>query len=267
MLTKDQLLRRSAVLFCLVASTGIAVADDQSNEGSCAPPEGTCPPAAQAEPMPQPQAQPQQQPAPVVQNNYTAPQPTYEPRYEEARVEDPLARYGLDVALGGGVEGFTGDSARDFTNDGGAWNVRVGIGNRSPLGFEASYIGSAQSIDALGLDNNTVLVGNGVEGLVRVNFTQDYQVQPFAFAGAAWRHYNLTNSDFNTSDIDDTDDVLEIPMGAGLAFTYRGFLLDARGEFRLATQEDLMPSLNPSSIDDRASMHRYGVSANIGYAF
>jgi hypothetical protein len=262
MLTKEHWIRRSAVLMTLVASTGIAAADDQSNEGSCAPPEGTCPPAAQAEPVTQ-----EPTPPPVVQNTYVAPQPTYEPRYEEAVVEDPLARYGLEVALGGGVEGFTGDSARDFTNDGGAWNVRLGIGNRSPIGFEASYIGSAQSINALGLDDDAILVGNGVQGNVRVNFTQDYSLQPFAYAGAAWRHYNLTNNDFNTSDIEDSDDVLEIPMGAGLAFKYAGFMLDARGEFRLASQEDLMPSLNPDSFDDRAQMDRWAVNANIGYAF
>ncbi|MDX2087814.1 MAG: outer membrane beta-barrel protein [Kofleriaceae bacterium] len=258
MLTKEQLLRGSAVLLTLVASTGIAMADDeQASEGSCAPPEGTCPsaPAAQAEPV-----------SPT-QNTYVEPQPTYEPRYEEAAAEDPLARYGLEVSLGGGVSGFTSDSARDFTNDGGAWEVNVGIGNRSPLGFEASYIGSAQSIDALGLDENAILVGNGVQGLVRVNFTQDYSLQPFAFAGAAWRHYNLTNTDFNTSDIDDSDDVLEIPMGAGLAFKYQGFTLDARGEFRLASQEDLMPSLTAVDVDDRATMDRWGVNANIGYTF
>jgi hypothetical protein len=262
MLTKEHLLRGSAVLLTLVASTGIALADDQSSEGSCAPPEGTCPPAAQAEPEPPPPP-----PPPVVQNTYVEPQPTYEPRYEEAKVEDPLARYGLEFALGGGVEGFTGESARDFTNDGGAWGVRVGIGNRSPLGFEASYFGSAQSIDALGLDSNTILLGNGVQGLVRVNFTQDYSIQPFAFAGAAWRHYNLTNNDFNTSDIQDSDDVLEIPMGAGLGFKYKGFMLDARGEFRLASQEDLMPSLVAVDINDRASLDRWGVNANIGYSF
>jgi hypothetical protein len=262
MLTKEQLLRGSAVLFSLVVSTGIAAADDQSNEGSCAPPEGTCPPVAQAAPEP-----PAPAPAPVVQNTYIEPQPTYEPTYTEPREEDMGTRYGIEVALGGGVEGFTGDSARDFTNDGGAWNVRLGIGNRSPLGFEASYIGSAQSIDALGLDGDSVLVGNGAEGKVRVNFTQDYSVQPFAFAGAAWRHYNLANSDFNTSDIADSDDVLEIPMGAGLAFNYRGFLLDARGEFRLSSGGDLMPSLNPENFGDSASMNRWGVNANIGYQF
>lgn len=260
MLSKEQLLRRSAVVLTLVASTGIAAADDeQATEGSCAPPEEKCPPAAQAEPMPEP--------APPPQQTYVEPQPTYEPTYEETKVEDPLGRYGLEIALGGGVEGFTSDSARDFTNDGGSWNVRVGIGNRSPLAFEASYIGSAQSIDALGLDGDSILVGNGIQGVVRVNFTQSYAIQPFAFAGAAWRHYNLANSDFNTSDIDDSDDVLEIPMGAGLAFKYGGFLLDARGEFRLASQEDLMPSLTAVDFDDRAQMHRWGVNANIGYAF
>ena len=252
MLTKEHLLRGSAVLLSLVASTGIAVAEDDSTEGSCAPPEPACPPVAQAEPAP---------PPPV------APQPTYEPTYEEPKQEDMWTRYGIDVALGGGVEGFAGDSARDFTNDGGSWNLRMGIGNKSYVGFEGSYIGSAQSIDALGLDGDTILVGNGAQGAVRVNFTRDYSIQPFAYGGAAWRHYNLTNNDFNTSDIADSDDVFELPVGGGLAFTYEGFLLDARGEYRFSSGGDMMPSLDVENLGDSAGMDRWGVNANIGYQF
>lgn len=175
-----------------------------------------------------------------------------------------LERYGIAVALGGGVEGFTDDTARTLTNDGGSWNLRVAVGTRSPIGFEAAYIGSAQSIDALGLDNDAILVGNGVEGKVRVNLL-DAVVQPFAFGGVGWRHYNLTREDFNTSAISESDDVLEIPLGAGIATKWQGFMFDARAEYRFATEENLMPSLNDEGGD--ASLHRWGINANVGIAF
>lgn len=203
-------------------------------------------------------------PAPVVVNNeptYVAPTTT-EPVYEEE--ESMLEQYGIAVALGGGVEGFTDDTARTLTNDGGGWNLRVAAGTRSPIGFEAAYIGSAQSIDALGLDSDAILVGNGLEGKVRVNFL-DATVQPFAFGGIGWRHYSLTSEDFNTSAVADSDDVFEIPVGAGIATKWQGFMFDARAEYRYTMQEDLMPSLN--DIGDDASLHRWGVNANIGLTF
>lgn len=196
---------------------------------------------------------------------------TYTPVYTETVVvanEEPfLERYGVAFVLGGGVDGFTNDSLRSSTDDGGAWNARAIFGTRDWVGFEAAYIGSAQSINALGLDGDALLVGNGVQGNLRLNLTKDSMVQPFAFAGAAWRHYNLQNQGVNTSDVRDADDVLEIPMGVGLAYKYEGFMLDARGEFRAATGEDLMPSLSGLDGNSRAEMHRWGVNANIGYAF
>lgn len=261
MRTRDQLLFRSAVMATLIASTGVAMADDEAKEaeeGSCAPVE-TCPPAAQAEPMPQEPAQPMTQPS-------YEPQPVA-PTPEQAAM-GWADRYGVEVALGGGVEGFTGDAAQNFTDVGGGWNVKLGIGNTQVLGFEALYFGSAQGINALGLDDSAILVGNGIQGNVRVNFMSDYTIRPFGYAGAAWRHYNLSNTDFNTSDISDSDDVLEIPLGGGIAATYRGFLFDARGEFRIAAAgDDLMPNLTPNLDNDAAGLDRWGFNANVGYQF
>jgi hypothetical protein len=246
-------------MLTLVASTGIAMADDETTEGSCAPVE-TCPPAAQAEPM---QPQPTQP--------MTEPQPSYEPAPAPTPEQAAMgwaSKYGVEVALGGGVEGFTNNIAQNATDTGGGWNVKLGIGNTQVLGFEALYFGSAQGINALGLDTNAVLVGNGIQGNVRVNFMPDYTIKPFGYAGAAWRHYNLANTDFNTSDIADSDDVLEIPLGGGVAATYRGFLFDARGEFRIAAAGDsLIPDLTVNNNNDAAGLDRWGFNANVGYQF
>lgn len=205
-------------------------------------------------------------PPPVVINNeptYVT-TPTYTNNDYDTSRDSTLERYGIAVALGGGVEGFTDNTARTNTNDGGSWNLRLALGTRSPIGFEAAYIGSAQTIDALGLDTSALLVGNGVEGKLRINLL-DANIQPFAFGGVGWRHYNLTRSDFNTSAISESDDVIEIPVGAGIATKWQGFMFDARGEYRFATQEDLMPSLNETGSE--ASLHRWGVNANVGVAF
>ncbi len=204
-------------------------------------------------------------PQPIVQ-----PAPTYVTTpviVDNTDDDSTLERYGIGVALGGGVEGFTSDTLRNTTNDGGNWNVRLAFGTRQPLGFEAAYFGSAQSIDAFGLDDDALLVGNGLQGNLRLNLV-DANVQPFVFGGLAWRRYTLQNTDVNTSDILDSDDVLEIPMGAGVAWKYAGFMFDARGEFRYADQEDLVPEFaDNGALDDTGTMHRWGVNANIGLAF
>jgi len=208
-------------------------------------------------------------PAPPEESTYSAVDHTYQRTLTETR---PMWRdIGFSLSAGGGASGFTSETARNATQSGGDWDVRATIGTRLPVAAEISYLGSAQTIDALGLDDSAVLVGNGVQAAVRLNLLGDTSLQPFIFAGAAWRRYDLANTDSNTSDVTDNDDVVEFPIGAGLSFrTRQGFLLDARGEFRAATNEDLMPSLTvdgPLGNDNKASLHRWGVTANVGYEF
>lgn len=276
MLSFDKALRHlAAVGLGLAISAGAAAAQGTPDQPSTDPVTPTDP-VSPVDPA-NPTTQPAPVPPPVVTDPVIvdpAPAPTattYTPVYTEPVVvatDEPfLERYGVAFVLGGGVDGFTNDSLRSSTKDGGSWDARAIFGTRDWVGFEAAYIGSAQSINALGLDNDALLVGNGVQGNLRLNLTRDQLVQPFAFAGAAWRHYNLQNNGINTSDVRDSDDVLEIPMGVGLAYKYEGFMIDARGEFRAATGEDLMPSLSGLDGDSRAEMHRWGVNANIGYAF
>ena len=241
------------------------------------------PAAVFAQPLPDPEAPTD---APADPDNKTPdpfkpeaepprPEPTFEMRSHTYRTtttetESMFSRFGFAISAGGGVSGFTDNTARSATNDGGGWDVRATFGTHSPLAAEVSYLGSAQTIDALGLDDGAVLLGNGVQANVRLNLTTTASVQPFLFAGAAWRRYQLTNVDTNTSDVADDDDVLEIPVGAGIAYRYRGFILDARGEYRRTTEEDLMPSLTqdgPFANDSQAELHRWGVNANIGYEF
>ena len=181
-------------------------------------------------------------------------------------------RAGLSLSLGGGIDDFVSEGLRARTSLGGSWNIRATLGTHSVVGGEASYIGSAQSIDALGLDDDAILVGNGAQAALRLNGTFNLPVQPFIFGGAAWRRYDLTNADFNTSAVRDSDDVLEIPVGLGIAGKWSGLVLDVRGEFRPTLDNDLIPTFGPDNDedignDDFAAMHRWGVNASIGYEF
>lgn len=214
-------------------------------------------------------------PAPLPVIDPTPPsEPT--PVYTNINVFEPapseswysMSRAGFSLTAGGGVQGFTGDTMRNTTNDGGNWDVRAGFGTRLPVSIEASYLGSAQQINALGLDSNALLVGNGVQGNVRINATTgNIPVQPFLFGGVAWRRYQLQNTNNNTSDVIGEDDVLEVPLGIGVAYKHKGFTLDARGEYRPSFYSNLVPDSGTNAFADPASLDRWGVNANVGVEF
>lgn len=220
---------------------------------------------------------PQQQPAPVT----PAPAPAPAPQASApAPMPMPLEeephrlwyeRLGVGLSIGGGVDDFVGDAFRGTTGTGGSWNVRATFGTRQYIAGEVSYIGSAQSIDAIGLDDDATLIGNGLQGAVRVNVLRNYYVQPFIYGGAAWRHYDLSNESFNTSDVADSDDVFEVPIGIGFAGYIGGFMADLRGEYRGAWGNDLIPAFEDldSSSDDTifGEMDRWGVTASLGMEF
>jgi hypothetical protein len=73
------------------------------------------------------------------------PQPYVEP-VPVTETEEWYTTLGFGLTIGGGVSGFTDETFRDTTNDGGNWDVRGTIGTRSYIAGEASYLGSAQSM-------------------------------------------------------------------------------------------------------------------------
>lgn len=169
-------------------------------------------------------------------------------------------RWGLSLAAAGGPEAFA-SRGNTGTDIGGGWAVRASFGSKKLIGIEAAYIGSAQSISATGMANNAVLVGSGVQGNLRLNMGPQLAIAPFLYAGAAWRHYSLTNSDPNTSAVRSTDNVAEFPIGAGLQYVYRGLLLDARLDYRFTQNGNMMPAA--SNMD----MNRWAIQGGVGYQF
>jgi opacity protein-like surface antigen len=178
-------------------------------------------------------------------------------------------RFGLlTFTVGGGISGFTENTLRDTTDAGGSWTARIGMNLTPIVAFEASYIGSVQTIDTLGIDANTLLVGNGAELALRLDGPVGANITPFLFGGAGWRHYSLSNTDTNTSAVEDSDSVYEFPLGVGLSTPIASnILLDVRGELRYVTGSDMVPNFDDdASPTTSAEMHRWGINLTVGVA-
>lgn len=164
---------------------------------------------------------------------------------------------GMSIIAGGGVAGFLDGDVTDLTNPAGIYNLRLTYGTREVVGIEAAYIGTAQSIDALGLDSDALLISNGVEGLVRYNVNPRGEWQPYVAAGVGWRRYDV-RSDSNTSNVLEEDDVVEIPAQLGVAFRRKGFVLDTRAGYRHVFNNDLLGT---------QALHTWQTNVNLGFEF
>jgi hypothetical protein len=171
-------------------------------------------------------------------------------------------RLGAAVLIGGGFENFTNDNLHGMTGGGGSWNARAVVGTRQYVGLEAAYVGTAHSINTLGLSNAN-LVSNGLEGAFRLNVPMvqgESLFVPFGFVGLGWQHYSVTNSNINMSDIADKDDVMTLPVGGGFEYAYRMFIADARFTYRETYYNDLMRTSG-------GKLNNWGVGGQVGVAF
>ena len=185
------------------------------------------------------------------------PQPYNQPYQEPAYYGDRAAitPFGMAFTVGGGVTGFTGEDLRETTDVGGTWEARVIAGTRRNIGGELAYVGTAQSINAVGADGDATLLGSGVEGALRVNFLTG-AFTPFAVVGAGWRHYDLTRTEGNLGALQDNDNVLIVPLGAGISYSMRGLMLDLRGSIRPPFSSDLVSTAGGGghSSDERLEL-------------
>jgi len=168
---------------------------------------------------------------------------------------------GMGFAAGGGVNGYLGE-ADDFTGAGGNWEARLIVGTRTVFGGELAYHGTANSLNTLGVDADAVLVSNGAEGAVRLNILTD-EIQPYILGGVGWKHFNVANTEANTSDIRNDDDALTIPLGAGLAYRVNNIYVDARGMYRPAFLADITRDGDTDDTD----LSTLSGSLNIGFEF
>lgn len=211
-----------------------------------------------------------------------APPPASEPLYTPPVAADDdddsddhlVTPFGMAIAVGGGVVGFFDSDTRDFTDAGGSWEARLTLGTRSPIAIEAAYVGSAQNVEALGLDNDAVLLGTSVEADARLNLTT-WAVQPYLFGGIGYTRYDITNADRNTSSIRDEESMGHVPVGAGIGWQWGGLLLDVRGTLRAAfndglratgeEDDEIIPDEDEGS--GRAELDTWNVTGRVGFEF
>lgn len=228
-----------------VAAQDYGDASDQSQQGD----QDTVTAPEEQEPMAQPEGleEPYEEPAPMAD----------EQGYQG------VTAIGLGLTIGGGVNGFTDGDFNDFVDIGGGWEGRLAVGTRTVVGFEASYVGTANSINAPGLSSDATLLANGVNGAFRLNLSPT-MVKPYILAGAGWKHYSVQNTSTVNSDIQDSDDVIEFPLGAGLSYNYNRFIADVRGTFTPVVDDELFRS---AVGNDNNKLNTWKAAANIGFEF
>ena len=244
----------------------VTVCDVPAAVAAETPPE----PEAEAEPAAEPPAPPPP-PAPKLVPVAKAPPPpaptippvTIVPPPAVDKPKGPASVVGIEATLGGGAIGFIDERSRAVAGTGGSWDARLLFGSRLPIAVEGAYVGSAQSIDALGLSTNSILLGNGLEGTLRVNLTRG-RIQPYLFGGAGFTHYQLSNTSTNTSSVLAGDDVGTVPLGAGITARLGGsFIVDARGTYRATFDDDMLRATAASNN----SMQSWNASARVGFEF
>jgi hypothetical protein len=163
------------------------------------------------------------------------------------------------------VVGFVDSGTRAFTNPGGSWEARMTFGSRFPVAFEAAYVGSAQGIVALGLSSNAILLGNGGEATLRINFTTS-RLQPYLFGGGGLTRYQVTNAAVNTSSVRSSDDVVTVPTGVGLsARLSREFFIDVRGTYRFTFDDQLFATASALSGTGNAGLDSWSAIGRLGF--
>jgi hypothetical protein len=176
--------------------------------------------------------------------------------------EGLLSPYGFALTVGAGVTGFVDQDMRDAADPGGTWEARLSAGTRLPVTFEAAYVGSAQDINLSGMEASALLVGTGLEGVLRLNILRG-EWNPYFLIGAGWTRYEVNNTDSNTSIMNNHDDVVALPFGVGLDNRLgRHWIVDARAVMRPTFDNELLPDSpepgNPTHLDSWSLLLRGG---------
>jgi hypothetical protein len=231
---------------------------EQSQEGT--PSEATPPPTGQLAPTPM--IEPSSTMSPTFVPDRPTPVEPVSTRWE------PKSGFGIAILGGGGVTNFTQSNTRDDTSTGGSWDVRMAFGTRNWLGFEASYIGGANSLHNLGIGNNsTSLVRNGLEGALRLNaplHAGNTLLEPYFAGGVGWNGYRVTNYNAALSSGSvsaNSDNTVSIPLALGFALGYKGFVADARFTVRPTYNQTLLTQETSSALTN------WDFGGMIGYEF
>lgn len=178
----------------------------------------------------------------------------------------PLSDFGMTVAAGGGVTDFLSEGARQVTDVGGTWDIRMAFRTRRVVGFEASYVGGANVVHGLGLQTtHTKLIRNGVEAMVRLNLPRthgDTLLEPYVAGGVGWNGYRITNVETGSASVSPNgQSTLAVPLAAGFVTGYKGFVADLRGTFRPTWGQSTLRGVGTAALTN------WDVGAMVGFEF
>jgi hypothetical protein len=218
-------------------------------------------------PEPAPPVEPAPEPSPVV----VAPVTVIPPPAPPAPQPHWKRGFGWAFMAGGAYQDFTDNSMRASTKPGGGWNARFVGGTNSVIGFEAAYIGQANEVQTLGSNfsgNTPLLVANGVEGTARLNIPIRRGAslfEPYGYAGLGYSHYTISNFNQNAqvlSSFTSTDEVMNFPVGGGIAYAYKSFIMDARGGWTGTYYQNILPG-QPQT----GTLDHWNVGGQVGFMF
>ena len=156
---------------------------------------------------------------------------------------------GFAATIGVGALWYTDSSINERLDIGPTWDARLAVGTRWPVTLEFSYTGSLNNIEDP--NNNLALISHGLDGKIRAQLPFDSLFMPYVFGGAGWRNYDVHNfDDGETATIGFQDDVLEAPVGAGIALRYSNLLFDLRGTYRFSFFAEENESSDQVTISD-----------------
>lgn len=180
--------------------------------------------------------------------------------------------FGWALMAGGGYQDFTDSTMRSVTEGGATWDARIVGGTHSIIGFEAAYVGSARNIANLGaVTSNPSLVGNGVEGNLRLNApirSGASLFEPYIYGGVGYQNLRISNYDANATALSSTfvatDDIMTVPAGAGFAYAYKAFIMDVRGGWTATFRNDL---LTGDLTNTNGKLNHWNVGGQAGWMF
>jgi len=182
-----------------------------------------------------------------------------------AEVNDPKSPFVRPVVtVSGGVEGFIAPTLRELAGYGAAWSTRISTGGREDVRLELSYAGSSQPLD--GMEGKTLL-GTSVIGTLRINVAPwvSDTIETFVFLGAGWSRYQV-RARRATAVLVESDDLLEMPIGLGVARPFGRFVLEVRAGLHITSGADLLPIERIQSSSRHSEvMHRLGLTAGLGF--
>ena len=191
--------------------------------------------------------------------------------------DDQMIPYGMEVSAGAGVVDFSSDAAQHLTTIGQMWSVSVLAWGQKVVAFEAQYTGTHNNFNQVmaPFAPNTAVIGSSLDGNFRLQVPRAISeakllgLQPYAFLGAGWNNYWLTNQPISERAVERADNMFMATWGAGSQiYATPHFVLDGRFTFREMINDNLlhtsstgMPTVNSQE------MNQWAFSARVGYAF